>query len=113
MLDPTMSYSSAYFADPAMTLEQASVAKLELICDKLDLGPGDHVVEIGTGWGGFAVHAARDPRLPRHHHDDLRRAAALRPRARPRRRRRAPRRGHRPATTGCWTGSTTSSSPSR
>ena len=59
MLDPTMSYSSAYFADPAMTLEQASTAKLELICDKLDLGPGDHVVEIGTGWGGFAVHAAR------------------------------------------------------
>ncbi len=59
MLDPTMSYSSAYFADPSMSLEAASTAKLELICDKLDLGPGDHVVEIGTGWGGFAVHAAR------------------------------------------------------
>jgi cyclopropane-fatty-acyl-phospholipid synthase len=59
MLDPTMSYSSALFERPGMTLEQASEAKLELICRKLDLGPGDHVVEIGSGWGGFAVHAAR------------------------------------------------------
>ena len=58
MLDPTMSYSSAFFAEPDMTLEEASTAKLELICEKLDLGPQDHVVEIGTGWGGFAVHAA-------------------------------------------------------
>jgi cyclopropane-fatty-acyl-phospholipid synthase len=58
MLDPTMSYSSAYFADPGMTLEEASVAKLELVCERLDLCPDDHVVEIGTGWGGFAVHAA-------------------------------------------------------
>ena len=41
-----------------MTLEQASIAKLELVCDKLALGPDDHVLEIGTGWGGFAVHAA-------------------------------------------------------
>ena len=41
-----------------MTLEEASLAKLDLICDKLDLGPDDHVLEIGTGWGGFAVHAA-------------------------------------------------------
>jgi cyclopropane-fatty-acyl-phospholipid synthase len=41
-----------------MTLEQASVAKLELICRKLDLGPADHVAEIGTGWGGFAAYAA-------------------------------------------------------
>ena len=40
------------------TLEEASIAKLELVCDKLDLGPRDHVVEIGTGWGGFAVYAA-------------------------------------------------------
>ncbi len=58
MLDPTMSYSSAYFSEPGMTLEAASTAKLELICEKLALGPDDHVVEIGTGWGGFAVHAA-------------------------------------------------------
>jgi cyclopropane-fatty-acyl-phospholipid synthase len=59
MLDPTMLYSSAYFARPEMTLEEASLAKLDLICDKLELGPDDHLVEIGTGWGGFAVHAAR------------------------------------------------------
>jgi cyclopropane-fatty-acyl-phospholipid synthase len=58
MLDPTMMYSSAYFERADMTLEEASVAKLDLVCDKLDLGPDDHVLEIGTGWGGFAVHAA-------------------------------------------------------
>ncbi len=58
MLDPTMMYSSAYFDRDGMTLEQASIAKLELVCSKLDLGPDDHVLEIGTGWGGFAVYAA-------------------------------------------------------
>ncbi len=58
MLDPTMSYSCAVFDEPGMTLEQASVRKLELVCEKLDLGPGDRVIEIGTGWGGFAIHAA-------------------------------------------------------
>jgi cyclopropane-fatty-acyl-phospholipid synthase len=58
MLDPTMMYSSAYFARPGMTLEEASLAKIDLVCEKLALGPDDHVLEIGTGWGGFAVHAA-------------------------------------------------------
>ncbi len=58
-LDPTMMYSSAIFERPDMTLEQASVAKLERICRKLALKPGDRVMEIGTGWGGFAIHAAR------------------------------------------------------
>jgi cyclopropane-fatty-acyl-phospholipid synthase len=58
MLDPTMMYSSARFTRPNMTLEEASLAKLDLVCDKLELGPSDHVLEIGTGWGGFAVHAA-------------------------------------------------------
>jgi cyclopropane-fatty-acyl-phospholipid synthase len=58
MLDPTMMYSSAIFERPGMTLEEASVAKLERVCERLQLGPDDHVVEIGTGWGGFAVHAA-------------------------------------------------------
>ena len=61
-----------------MTLEEASLAKLERVCDKLDLGPDDHVLEIGTGWGGFAVHAAAHARLPRHDDDDLARAARLR-----------------------------------
>jgi cyclopropane-fatty-acyl-phospholipid synthase len=59
MLDATMSYSCAVFERPGMTLEEAQVAKLERICDKLDLGPGDRLLEIGTGWGGLAIHAAR------------------------------------------------------
>lgn len=58
MLDPTLSYSCAVFEHASATLEQAQVAKLERVCEKLDLGPGDRVIEIGTGWGGFAVHAA-------------------------------------------------------
>jgi cyclopropane-fatty-acyl-phospholipid synthase len=58
MLDPTMMYSSALFERPGMSLEDASLAKLERVCERLQLGPDDHVVEIGTGWGGFAVHAA-------------------------------------------------------
>ncbi len=58
MLDETMMYSCAHFGEPGMSLADASVAKLELVCSKLGLGPEDHVVEIGTGWGGFAVHAA-------------------------------------------------------
>ena len=57
-LDPTMMYSSAVFERPDMTLEQASVAKLDRICRRLALHPGDRVLEIGTGWGGFALHAA-------------------------------------------------------
>ena len=59
-LDDTMMYSSAVFEHAGMTLEQASIAKLDRICRKLDLKPGDRVLEIGTGWGGFALHAARE-----------------------------------------------------
>jgi cyclopropane-fatty-acyl-phospholipid synthase len=58
MLDPTMMYSCALFERPGMTLQEASVAKLERVCEKLALGPEDHVLEIGSGWGGFALHAA-------------------------------------------------------
>jgi cyclopropane-fatty-acyl-phospholipid synthase len=58
MLDPTMMYSCALFDRPGMSLEEASVAKLERVCERLALGPEDRVLEIGTGWGGFAVHAA-------------------------------------------------------
>ena len=58
MLDETMMYSSAYFPRRGMTLAQASTAKLELVCRKLELRPDDHLLEIGTGWGGFAIHAA-------------------------------------------------------
>jgi cyclopropane-fatty-acyl-phospholipid synthase len=57
-LDPTLMYSSAVFERPDMLLEQASTAKLDRICKKMRLSPADHVVEIGTGWGGFALHAA-------------------------------------------------------
>src|SRR6185312_7382646 len=52
-------YSSAIWTDPADTLETASARKLERICRKLDLQPTDRVIEIGTGWGGFAVYAAQ------------------------------------------------------
>ncbi|KFL35615.1 SAM-dependent methyltransferase [Arenimonas donghaensis] len=57
-LDESMMYSSAIFADEDESLEQAQWRKLERICHKLDLKPSDHLVEIGTGWGGLAVHAA-------------------------------------------------------
>jgi cyclopropane-fatty-acyl-phospholipid synthase len=58
MLDETMSYSCAIFERPDATLHEAQVAKLDRICTKLDLSADDHVLEIGTGWGGFAIHAA-------------------------------------------------------
>ncbi len=57
-LDPTMMYSCAVFEQPDATLEQASVAKLERVCEKLDLRPEDHLLEIGSGWGSLAIHAA-------------------------------------------------------
>lgn len=53
-------YSSAVFKDPNMSLEQASELKKELICQKLQLKPLDHLVEIGSGWGGFAIYAAQN-----------------------------------------------------
>lgn len=57
-LDDTMMYSCALFERERMTLAEAQVAKLDAICRKLALGPQNHVLEIGTGWGGFALHAA-------------------------------------------------------
>ena len=58
MLDPTMTYSSGIFETPDSTLEEASIEKYDRICRQLRLSPDDHVLEIGTGWGGFAEHAA-------------------------------------------------------
>ncbi len=58
-LDPTMMYSSGIYEHATSSLEAASLKKLKVICDKLDLKTTDHVVEIGTGWGGFAIFAAR------------------------------------------------------
>ena len=58
-LDPTMMYSSGIFPSDDASMEQASFHKLETICRKLGLQSGDQVIEIGTGWGGFALHAAK------------------------------------------------------
>ena len=58
-LDQSMMYSAAYFDTPETPLETAAAKKLDKICQQLELGPDDHVVEIGTGWGGFAIHAAK------------------------------------------------------
>ena len=58
-LDEAMMYSAAVYRDTGSTLEEASRYKLDLICRRLDLQASDHVLEIGSGWGGFACHAAR------------------------------------------------------
>ena len=58
-LDDTMMYSSAIFQHDTDSLARAQLHRLDVICDKLGLGPEDHLIEIGTGWGGFALHAAK------------------------------------------------------
>lgn len=58
-LDAGMNYSSAYFEHQNETLDTAQVRKLDRICQKLRIAPGDRVLEIGCGWGGFAIHAAQ------------------------------------------------------
>jgi cyclopropane-fatty-acyl-phospholipid synthase len=58
-LDPSMTYSSARFENSEQNLEQGQYGKYDALCRKLQLKPTDHVLEIGCGWGGFAVHAAR------------------------------------------------------
>jgi cyclopropane-fatty-acyl-phospholipid synthase len=59
LLDPSMTYSCALFERPGMSLHEAALAKLERVCEKLDLQPDEHVLEIGSGWGAFALYAAR------------------------------------------------------
>ncbi len=59
-LDETLMYSAAVFEAPDATLHEAQLAKLHRICAKLQLRPSDHLLEIGTGWGAMAVHAARE-----------------------------------------------------
>lgn len=59
-LDPLMQYSSAIFPSPQATLEQAQQHKLQRICEQLQLTPNDHLLEIGTGWGGLACYAAKN-----------------------------------------------------
>lgn len=58
LLDPTMTYSSGLFERTDMTMEEASIAKIDRLCRDLHLAPGMRVVEIGSGWGAFAIRAA-------------------------------------------------------
>jgi len=62
ILGPSMTYSCARFTDPSRSLEEAQAAKYELICNKLGLRPGMRLLDVGCGWGGMVIHAAR-------HHD--------------------------------------------
>jgi len=59
-LDPSMMYSCAKWARPGLSLEEAQREKNDALCRKLRLSPGDHVLEIGSGWGGWSIQAARD-----------------------------------------------------
>lgn len=83
MLDDTMAYSCGIFPHAGATLAEASAEKFDAACRKLDLQPHDHVLEIGTGWGGFAIHAAQrygcrvtTATLSRQQHDFARRKIA-------------------------------------
>jgi len=58
MLGPSMAYSCAVFPDTGATLEEAQAAKFDLVCRKLDLQPGDRLLDVGAGWGGMVLHAA-------------------------------------------------------
>jgi len=59
-LDERLMYSSAYYPEPEATLEEAQTAKLDRLCRQLDLTEGDHLLEIGAGWGGMAIYAAAE-----------------------------------------------------
>ncbi|MFJ8039035.1 class I SAM-dependent methyltransferase [Kitasatospora sp. NPDC096147] len=59
LLGPAMAYSCAYYTEPEQTLRAAQQAKFDLVCRKLELGPGSRLLDVGCGWGGLARHAAR------------------------------------------------------
>ena len=112
-LDESMMYSSAFFDRDDASLEEAQLAKLDRLCKKLDLQPGDHLLEIGTGWGGLADPRGACLRVPRHDDDHLARSStdSLPSACAPRVSRTASRSSS--ATTATSRASTTSSSPSR
>ena len=58
-LDPTLTYSSAYFKNSQLNLQDAQISKYDALCQKLRIKSSDHVLEIGSGWGGFAIYAAK------------------------------------------------------
>lgn len=60
LLGKGMIYTCAYFTDPSNTLDEAQWNKLELVCRKLQLQPGEHIADLGCGWGGFLIHAAEN-----------------------------------------------------
>ena len=70
---------AAYSNTPASTLSEASIAKFDAACGKLDSKPGQHLLEIGTGWGGLAIHAARALWVPRHDHHHIARTVRVHP----------------------------------
>jgi cyclopropane-fatty-acyl-phospholipid synthase len=59
-LDPTMTYSAGYFKEEGISLQQAQIEKYDRLCKQLNIQPHDHVLEIGTGWGGNAIHIAKN-----------------------------------------------------
>ena len=69
-------YSSGFYETPSASLEDASTAKLKRICSKLNLSPQDHILEIGSGWGGFAICCQKLP-LQSHDYDHLRRTVSI------------------------------------
>ena len=60
LLGPTMAYTCAYYTSPDDTLEQAQTAKFDLVCRKLHLKEGEHIADLGCGWAGLLIHAARN-----------------------------------------------------
>ncbi|MFN8163876.1 MAG: class I SAM-dependent methyltransferase [Solirubrobacterales bacterium] len=70
-LDERMMYSCAYFPRDGASLEEAQLAKLDRICERLQLGPDNHLLEVGTGWGGDGDPRRPQERLPGDDDDDL------------------------------------------
>ena len=112
-LDERLMYSSAYYPSPDASLEDAQTEKLDRLCRQLKLEPDDHLIEIGTGWGGMAIYAAARVRMPGDDHDDLEGAARVRDRAGRRRGALRSDHGRSIRTTATCGGSSRSSSRSR